>query len=215
MAISQRYAGKLDLLAQLLLYFPRVYIPDPLTEWAEIGPALHVDHLEAMLNEHRRLDDLASHGVVGFFSPMERVAHEHHIAAHELAGDASFARTVLGRLPVRDDEWERALHDGDDLDDQEYSIWLLNRPDIKEHEEQVVSAAMNVLPELLGAARAGIPLLPQRPLEHKLTVGLTKVVADRVAGATVTQLMRCPVPYLDVVPGDVPNAVAGWPVAER
>lgn len=164
------------------------------------GPdAVHVDDLETMLNEHRRLDELASRGIVGFFSPMERKEFEHFDVARELLEDASFAKAALGKLPVSDDEWERVMRDGDDLDDHDYSIWLLTRPEINESVGQAISAALTVLPGLLGAARAGIPLVPQRGLEQMFTIGLTNIVANRMAEVTVTQLLCRQVPFLDAL----------------
>jgi hypothetical protein len=194
-AISQRHRDKVDLLAQLLLYFPRVYIPDPLADYALLGDSgVHIDDLEVALDEHRTLDDLASRGTIGFFSPLEREDHDHLNAAFPLARDATIAKIVLGSLPVSDQEWERDAGESDLLPGEPGYY------DLQAHfDDAQVDVATFALPGLLGAARAHVPLLPLTEMERKLTIGLVEVVGRRMAEATVTELLSRPVPFLDAL----------------
>jgi hypothetical protein len=195
-AISRRKRDKLDLLAQLLLYFPRVYIPDPLADYASLGDSgVHVDDLEVALNEHRTLDDLASRGIIGFFSPLEREDHEHLNAALPLARDATIAKIILGSLPVSDHEWEREAGESNLLPSEPGYDGSLQAY----FDGAQVDVATFALPGLLGAARAHVPLLPLTEMERKLTIGLIEVVGSRMAEATVTDLLSRPIPFLDAL----------------
>jgi hypothetical protein len=204
-AISERRHGRVDLLAQMLLYYQSVAIPDPLSDWVSLGgPAsFHPEAFEEMLQRHHWLDELASRGVVEFFVADDDRDEDYFAEAAYLARDASFARAVLGRLPVSDTVWERDLRDPDDVSDQEYMSWSLERTDLAEPYESVIVAALDVLPRLDATAKMGARLIPRNETERHLTTEFAKAVASRMEDRAVSSLASVPIPFLDgLTPGE-------------